>query len=74
MASIDDVCALKLCGHIRGEHGTEGRPFEPLARTCLVEGCPCARFVEPDATIPAGVADAAAELGERLTFTEDPNR
>ena len=44
---LDDVCALPLCGHIRGEHGTEGRPFEPLSRQCLVEGCPCARFVEP---------------------------
>jgi hypothetical protein len=43
-----DPCALTLCGHRRDRHRREADAWAMLARECLEEGCPCARFVEPD--------------------------
>jgi hypothetical protein len=46
--NVSDRCGLTLCDHRRDEHRQTDDPWKMLARACLVEGCPCARFVEPD--------------------------
>jgi hypothetical protein len=42
-----DLCGLALCSHRRDGHRQDADQWAPLGRECLVEGCPCARFVEP---------------------------
>jgi|SRR5215471_15676194 len=47
-AVVDAQMSMRcvLCGHTRSEHAHTEAQWSPLARECLIAGCPCARFVE----------------------------